>query len=100
MPIRCELDAGGDPAAEIVHQRKRVTGIASAERPREDQFRVGIECGPRPNVTSAFRRAFRSCYILLLRIAESPPLIALDALTPHAAHCLIREPRAYRADSR
>jgi hypothetical protein len=50
MTVRGELHPVRKPAPQIVHEPEGVARIASADGPRQDQFRVGVERGPGPNV--------------------------------------------------
>jgi hypothetical protein len=58
----------------------RGAGIAAADDPGRDQLRVGAQGRPGPNIPVAERSELVRWHVLLLRVAEGPNLVGLDAL--------------------
>jgi hypothetical protein len=85
VAIGRELHPRRQPVRHVLHEAAGVLGIAPTDSPGNHQLRVGIQCGPRPAIASAFRRVLGSRDVLRLRVDERPDFIALDALGPNAA---------------
>ena len=77
VAVAGELNAGGKPRGQIVHEHHGGFAVATADVPGHDELRVGIEPNPRPNVASAFGSGFRGRHVLLLGVAKCPRLIDL-----------------------
>src|SRR5882724_8252685 len=78
VAIRGELKAVGDSPSQVPHEALCCRGPPIPEHVRDDEFCVGIDSGPRPNITSALLHLFRGD-VLLLGIDEGPNFIALDS---------------------
>lgn len=89
MAIGGDLEAVGEAFAQIVHQQHGIFARTVADVIGDDQFRVGINRGPSPNITRAFRSSLCCRDILLLGVAERLDFIALDARCLHVADMLV-----------
>lgn len=86
VSVGCKLNAARQSARKIGNERPGVTCAASADQPRNGQFRVGINRRPSPDVADAKLSAHICGHVLFLRIAERPDFVALNAARFHAAH--------------
>jgi hypothetical protein len=59
--------------------------VAVANEPRNDELGVGLDRGPRPNVTAS-DPASRRWGVALFRVAEAPDFVALNARCLDVAH--------------
>ncbi len=78
IPVRGQLDAGGQPVGQVVHERVGRAEVAATDEPRRDKLRVGIKRDPGPHVASHVGGVLRGRHVLLLGIAELPDLVALN----------------------
>src|SRR3954470_2381854 len=80
--IASDLEAPIDAMAKVANEYPGCNSIAPTNDPGWDKFCVGINRDPCPNIASAgnLGRDFGR-HVLLLRVAERPNLIDLDALT-------------------
>ncbi len=84
-----QLDAVGEPSAKIVRKDNRAFAATVADEERDDQLRIGVNCGPSPTVARAFGGSFSGGDNLFLGVAERPYLVALDAPHSDVAHRLV-----------
>ena len=70
VAVRSELDLIGETRLKIAHERNAGVLAAVADVPRDDQLRVGINRGPRPNVARGLWRGLGELDVLFLGIAE------------------------------
>ncbi len=84
-----QLNAISKTAGQIVH--KSLGGLRSprAESERGNQFSIGINRNPRPNVSISELAAQLFRDILFLRVAELPNLVALNSLAGQVAERLV-----------
>ncbi len=94
MCLRGELNAISKPRLQVAHERNAGLLAALANVPGNDQFGVGIDPGPRPNVASAFRGALGEPNVLVLGVAERPNFVAPNGLGGDIADVRIMERRA------
>jgi hypothetical protein len=97
VPVSRELHAVRQAVAKIVHEGQRIAAVATADHPRDDEFRLGLDPGPRPRVARALNGRLHLGDVLLLRGREAPNLVALNARRLHVAHSLIMEASASRS---
>lgn len=93
MAVRRELNALQESAAQILHEPASRVGVASADEPRRDQLRVGVDGRPRPHVAPSMRLLFLGD-VLLFRANELPDFIALETARAEHPHIRIMESRA------
>jgi hypothetical protein len=65
--------------------------VSTADLIGADQLAVCIQRRPSPDITSIFRSSLGSRYVPLLRVGETPDLIALHPLEANAAHRFVVE---------
>ena len=75
--------------AQIVHEFMRGLARTVPYLIGQDQLASALNCRPRPHVARTTRGGLGARDVLLLGVAESPNLVALDALGGHIAHRLI-----------
>jgi hypothetical protein len=81
VPIARKLHAVRQTRGNIVHKDASGFGVAASDQARDYQFRVGVDRGPRPYVTSLFGRFLGGRHAALLAVVERPYFIDLDTLT-------------------
>jgi len=81
--------SGSQPLDNVAHEGVGVGCVASAQPPRHYEFRVGAKSGSSPDRTNARLAAQAAGDVLILRVAEGPNLVALDAAAGHVAEHLI-----------
>src|SRR3984893_18641843 len=79
MAVCCQLHAMRKTFRKIVHEVISAARVALANEPARNEFGVGVQRHPRPNVARAFSFMLDGT-IFLFRINKTPNLIALNAL--------------------
>ena len=80
MSVRSELNAIRQALGNILKELRRMPGFPPTNKPTDNQLRVRVNRGERPNVTAdALLRHFERD-VLLLGVAERPNFIDLNAL--------------------
>lgn len=77
MRIGCNLRLAYDAVSAILHKVHRPPCAATANKIRDAELGVRVDCCPRPNVAPSLLLLFERD-ILSLRSAESPNFIALE----------------------
>lgn len=85
VAVRGELHAIGESRSQIVHEVLRVPRGAASNAPARNQLGVSIQRCPRPNVSIAELSALVGWYVLILRVAKAPNLVALNSLARQIA---------------
>jgi len=85
------LNAIRKATRQVQHEMMRTPRVAGADKIGDQQLRVGIYGGPRPSVTVTKLAAQMLRHVPLLRVAELPDFIALDAARSYVAHCAVME---------
>ena len=66
-------------ASEILNELRCAVGITLAYEPRADQFGVGVDGNPSPDIARDSLLCHLVGHVLLLRVYETPDLIDLNA---------------------
>ncbi len=85
MTVCRNLNAVCQAGSKILNESCATSSITATYKPRWDQFGVGINRSPRPNIAVTKFPLFIRRNILLLRIAEAPDFIELQPLTGQVA---------------
>jgi hypothetical protein len=85
QPAGSELNAIRQTSGKIGYERFCGLGIALAECPTRNQFRININCRPGPNAPSYLAFSNLNGHLLLLAITEGPASIYLDSLAGKVA---------------
>jgi hypothetical protein len=72
-----------------VGERQSSVHIARAEQPANNQFGVGADGRPGPNITGGRRSGFGTLHVAGLGVNEAPDFIHLDALAAQVAQRLV-----------
>jgi hypothetical protein len=89
--VACELDSICKARRQIGDKQPSIFCASLANPVGDNEFGVCIDGGPGPNIPNARLPAHGVRYMLLLRVAECPNFIDLDALAVQSAHSLIME---------
>jgi hypothetical protein len=92
--VRRELDAIGQASLKIIDEGIGPVSIALAHGPATNEFAVGIDGRPSPNITSPFRWCFGVDNVLVLRVHEAPDFIALNAFRLKVTNAFVMEVQA------
>lgn len=79
---------------EVVNEQLGELSVPPANEPVADQLAVRADAGPGPDISGEGWRALGDRSVLLLRVAEGPNLIALDALAVQPLDVLVMESKA------
>lgn len=74
---------------EIANEHVRIITLTLPEVPRDDQLRIGVYCGPRPQIANAISSAHLARQIAFLSVAERPYFIALNPRRFEVAHVFV-----------
>lgn len=94
VAVAGQLDAIHDPRGHILDKPLRAFAIATADKMRNEQFRIGLNRGPCPRIAGAINRRFHIRRVLLLRADERPNFVNLNLARLHAAHLGVMEASA------
>ncbi len=83
--------------AQVVYEGRRVLAVTAAGEPGDDKLCLSVQGRPGPDVARILRSGLGGRDVPLLRVAETPHLIDLDAPTAQVLHALVVERGARRA---
>ena len=86
VTVSGELDTASKAIRQILHKVIGSRSVSVADEVANQEFRVSINCRPRPHITITKLAALGLRHVLFLSIAELPDFIALDAARSHIAH--------------
>jgi hypothetical protein len=89
VPVARDLDSVREPLREIADKFDGGCAAPIADAPGRNQFRIGADRNPRPNVAGSLRGCLGEHDVALLGIDKAPNLIKLDALAGQVAERLI-----------
>lgn len=91
VAIGGELNAMGQPAGNVLHKLMGIASVTATNQVGQNQLGIGIDGGPSPDITNAFRALHIFGDVLLFSVNEGPDLIALDsvALQVHQGLALV-----------
>lgn len=100
VSVRGQLNAIGEPSRQIVHEVLRVPRRTPTYAPARNEFGIGTNRRPCPNVTVPKLAAQFCGKVLFLRVAERPDFITLDSFARKIAKRFALIFRARHANAR
>jgi len=100
VPIGSQLHAGCEPRGQVVHEFLSVISRTAPHMPAGNEFGVGADGCPGPNVSKSKFAAQFFWHVLFFGVAERPNFIALDSLARKVVQRLVLIFRARLADFR
>lgn len=89
ISVRSQLDTAGEPPCQILHKLKGTSGIPSSNKIGDNQFGIGINSNPSPNIPVPELAFLIGGYILLFRIAELPDFVTLNPARFNSANSVM-----------
>ena len=84
VSVRCQLDAMQQTFLQIGKEMICATGVALADEPAGNQFRIRVERNPRPDIASALHFVLARA-VLFFRVNKAPYFVALDSFAAKIA---------------
>lgn len=94
MSVSGQLDAARKSRSQVMHELMGSTSSASTYKPRRNQFGIGADSRPRPDISKAEFALLTIGDVFGLGMAKGPDFIALKALARQVLQRLILIVRA------
>ena len=81
MPVGRQLDAGGKPPFQVLHELRSTPAVPGADQPGRHELGVRVNRGEGPDIAHAELALHLRRHVLRLGVDEAPNLVHLEALT-------------------